>query len=81
MLFIIISPFSSNLQIKRLELLINFANSIIAENNITIKNTKNNPLHIYESYSSGPLAATLLLEKEGATWFEDTVLGELEDES
>ena len=46
-----------------------------------IKNTKNNPLHIYESYSSGPLAATLLLEKEGATWFEDTVLGELEDES
>ncbi|NLW15691.1 MAG: glucose-6-phosphate dehydrogenase [Erysipelothrix sp.] len=43
-----------------------------------INNTKDNPLHIYKSYTGGPKAATELLEKEDTEWFEDTVLGSLQ---
>lgn len=46
-----------------------------------INNSKNNVLHTYKAYSSGPKAAEMLLNKENTSWFEDTVLGEIEDES
>lgn len=41
-----------------------------------IKNTKNNPLYLYEAYSSGPIEAEKLLEKENSLWFDEKVLGE-----
>lgn len=41
-----------------------------------LKKSKENPIHTYTSYSSGPKAADLLLEKENTAWFEDKVLGE-----
>ena len=35
-----------------------------------IENTKNNPLHIYDDYST-PFASIELLKKENAVWFDD----------
>lgn len=44
-----------------------------------IESTKDNPLYIYESYSSGPKEAHEMVNKENTEWFEDTVLGELQN--
>lgn len=41
-----------------------------------LNNTQNHTLHSYASYSSGPKAADMLLEKEDTAWFDEKLLGE-----